>query len=116
MSHDPGVSARSKKEMRKEMLPAVYEALNPRGAMPVVNVTPSAPGLSDLKDKVVYVINIGKPYAEGLLGAIADLVSARFPGANVLHVMKKTAYYNDEPELWNEVKQRADAVIIGPKD
>lgn len=98
------------------MIPTMYETLNPRGVMPVMNLTPSAPGLSDLNDKVVYIINIGKPYAEGLLGAIADLVSDRFPSAIVVHVMKKTAYYSDEPELWNEIKERANAVIIGPKD
>ena len=98
------------------MIPTMYETVNPRGVMPVMNLTPSAPGLSDLKDKIVYVINIGKPYAEGLLRAIADLVSERFPTAEVVHVMKKTAYYSEEPELWNEVKERANAVIIGPKD
>lgn len=98
------------------MISAMYDTLNPRGIMPVMNLTPSAPGLSDLTDKVVYVINIGKPYAEGLLGAIADLLSDRFPRAKVVHVMKKTAYYSDEPELWNEIKEQADAVIIGPKD
>ena len=93
------------------------EALNPRGVvMPAMKMRPSTPGLSDLKDKVVYVINIGKPYAEGLLGAIADLVSVSVPSAKVVHVMKQTAYYSDEPALWNEVKERADAVIIGPKD
>jgi hypothetical protein len=81
-----------------------------------VNLTPSSPGISDLKDKVVYIINIGKPYAEGLLGAVADLLSNRDPSAKIVHVMKKAAYYSDEPELWNEVKERADAVIIGPKD
>jgi len=110
------IGFKSKKEIRKEMIPIMYETLNPRGVMPVLNLAPSAPGLSDLKDKVVYVINIGKPYAEGLLGAIAELLSDRFPSAKVVHVMKKTAYYSDEPELWNEVKERANAVIIGPKD
>jgi hypothetical protein len=94
----------------------MFETLNPRGIAPVMDMTPSAPGLSDLNDKVVYVINIGKPYAEGLLGAIADRVSDRFPRAKVVHVMKKEAYYSDEPGLWSEVKERADAVIIGPKD
>jgi hypothetical protein len=104
------------KEIRKEMIYPMYETLNPRGVMPAMNLTPSAPGLSDLKDKVVYVINIGKPYADGLLGAIADLLSDRFPSVKVVRVMKKTAYYSDEPELWNEVKEQANAVIIGPKD
>ena len=94
----------------------LYEALNPRAVMLKKNFLPSSPGIDDLKGKVVYVINIGKPYAEGLFGAIADLLTNRFPSAKVVRVIKKQAYYDDEPELWSEVKERANAVIIGPKD
>jgi len=94
----------------------VYEVLNPRGIPVPVRITPLAPRISDLNNKVVYVINTRKPYAEEIFAAVADLVRQRFPRAEVKHVMKKEIYFIDEPTLWREVKERANAVIIGPKD
>lgn len=94
----------------------LYEALTPRGLPHPVGITPLAPRISDLNNKMVYIINTGKPYAEEIFAAIADLVRRRFPRAEVKHVMKKESYPNDEPMLWNEVKERANAVLIGPSD
>jgi hypothetical protein len=94
----------------------MYEALNPRGLLPPIKITPLAPRIPDLNNKVVYVVNNSKLYAEPFFEAIADLLRQRFPRAEVKHVLKQEAYMLEEPKLWEEVKQRANAVIMGTKD
>jgi len=93
-----------------------YETLNPRGLPQPIKRTPLAPRISDLNDKTVYVVNVGKTYSEEILAAIAKLLPEYFPRVKVVHTAKKTFYAEDEPELWKDVKERADAVIIAPKD
>ena len=93
-----------------------YEALNPRGMPEPVKLVPLAPRVSDLNDKMVYVINVGKMYADEIIGAIAELLPQYFPRVKAVHTAKKLWYGTDEPELWKEVKERANAVVIAPKD
>ncbi len=93
-----------------------YEALNPCGTPQPIKLMPLAPRLSDLNNKTVYVVNIGKTYAEEILAAIGKLLSERFPRVQVVQRSKKHWYALDEPELWKEVKEKADAAIVAPKD
>ena len=95
---------------------AVYEALNPRGIPEPIQLQSLAPRISDLNDKTVYVVNCGKTYAEEILAAIAKALPDYFPRVKVVHTSKKEWYGTDEPALWKEVKERADAVVIAPKD
>jgi hypothetical protein len=64
----------------------------------------------------VYIVNTRKPHAEETLAAVASSLRERFPRAEVIHVMKKTSYRDDEPELWAEVAAKADAAVVGPGD
>ena len=100
--------------MKTKELPASiqYEVLNPRGSALPVQLTPLATRVADLNNKVVYAINIRKPYAEEVLAAVAGFLQERFPSAQIVHVMKKESYRDDEPELWEEVAAKADAAII----
>lgn len=100
----------------KKKAQITYEALNPRGIPEPIKLTPLAPRISDLNDKTVYVVNCGKTYSEEILAAIAKLLPEYFPRVKVVHTTKKKFYGENEPELWNEVKERANAVIIAPKD
>ena len=100
----------------KEKEQIAYEALNPRGIPEPIEIRALAPRISDLNGKTVYVVNCGKTYADEILVGVAKLVRERFPGAEVVHTGKKKFYGEDEPELWKEIKERANAVVIGPKD
>jgi len=95
----------------------VYEVLNPRGIRRPVELKPLVNRVSDLNDKVVYVINVTrKVQSEEVMEAVASFIRERFPRAEVLHVLKTLNYHLDEPELWKEVKAKADAVVVGPGD
>jgi len=100
----------------KEKEQIAYGALNPRGIPEPIKIIALAPRISDLNGKTVYVVNCGKTYADEILAGVARLLPERFPGVKVVHIGKKKFYGEDEPELWKEIKERANAVVIGPKD
>ena len=101
--------------MAKEL--PVSEVLNPRGIPRPVELKPLVTRIPDLNDKVVYVINVTrKVQTEEVMEAIAGSIRERFPRAEVIHVLKKTNYHLDEPELWEEVAAKADAAVVGPGD
>jgi hypothetical protein len=93
-----------------------YEVMNPRGSIPPIKLLPLVNRISDLNGKVLYIINTRKPHAEETLLAVSNLIKERFPRAEIKYIMKKTSYRDDEPELWQEIKDKADAAIVGPGD
>jgi hypothetical protein len=93
-----------------------YKVLNPRGSIPAIKLGPLVRRVPDLNKKEIYIINTRKPHAEETLSAVAKLLQARFPQAKIHHVMKKTSYRDDEPDLWKEAAARADVAIVGPGD
>ena len=96
---------------------AQYEVLNPRGISKPPQRTPLVARLPDLNGKTVYVVNsTRKVQTEDVLEAIAVLLRASYPRAKVVHVLRKLNYYLDEPELWKEITQKADAAVVGPGD
>ena len=102
--------------MKTQELP-MYEVLNPRGVPRPVELKPLVTRIPDLNDKVVYVINVTrKVHTEEVMEALAVSLRERFPRARVVHILKKTNYHLDEPELWEEVAAKADAAVLGPGD
>ncbi len=93
----------------------VYEALNPRGTMPEMKLTPLAQRPADLKGKVVYIINSWKEGSEleGVLAETEAYLTKRFPGVKVVSMVKPSAYMSDDPELWDEMAKKADAFVYG---
>jgi hypothetical protein len=93
-----------------------YEVLNPRGSIPVIKLASLVTRVPSLNDKVLYIVNTRKPHAEETLSVLAKLIHKRFPKTEIHHLMKKTSYRDDEPELWKEIADKADAAVVGPGD
>jgi hypothetical protein len=69
-----------------------------------------------LEGKTVYVINQrwgGTRAHEPLLLAVKKWLEDRIPGLNVVYKVKLGSYPVDDPDLWEEVGQKAAAAIIG---
>lgn len=90
----------------------VYKALNPRGILPDVKLVPLSPRLEDLKNKVVYIINIGKPAADVLCPELENILKSAIPETNIIYKKKQFAYMTDEPNLWKEVVEKGNAAIV----
>jgi hypothetical protein len=93
----------------------IYKALNPRGSMPEMQLTPLAPRPGDLNDKVVYIINSWKEGSEleGVLAETEAYLKKHFPGVKVVSIVKPSAYMSDDPELWEEMSKKANAFVYG---
>ena len=94
----------------------IYEVLNPRGVEILKEGTPLNDRLSDLTEKKIYLIDVGKPQSDDAFDAAAEYLADSVPKARVVRARKKSDYFKDEPELWDEVGKNADAFILGSFD
>ena len=93
----------------------IYRALNPQGYVPEIKRIPLTPRISDLNEKVLYIIsswpaNVTSGF-EGVLSALKDSLKKKYPKTTIIVKYKASAYMEDEPELWAEVKEKADAFV-----
>jgi hypothetical protein len=105
---------KSPKSDPSEFDEAICEALNPRGLKPELKILPLCPRVSDLHQKVVYIIDSGIFGAYRFTEKIAALLPTRFPSVKVLYKILPGHYMTTDSEFWNEVKEKADTFIYGP--
>jgi len=94
---------------------ALCSVLDPRG-MPTARIQPQplAPRLDTLKDKTVYVIDVGFGGGWEFLEETVAWFSRNLPSAKLVLQHKKGIMFADEPETWAEIKRNGgDAVIFG---
>jgi len=94
----------------------VYDALNPKGIKLPVRLFPLSPRLADLDHKTIYMVDLGKPGSDTAFDALEKYCSELMPEAKFVRKKKKLTYFADEPDLWAEVKEKADAFIFGVYD
>ena len=88
--------------------------LSPRGKPPAIQLKPMAPRLSTLDGKTVYLVNDGYLGTDILLGEMQAWFKANMPKVNTLYrPMTGGGFVAEDPALWAEIKQKADAVIMG---
>lgn len=87
--------------------------LNPLGQPPAIARIPMAPRLDTLDGKTIYLVDIGFTDTHQLLTEMQDLLAAKYPNTSFEVRKKAGVYYEDDPELWAEIKAKGDAMIIG---
>ncbi len=78
----------------------------------------SSPERLDAKEKVtgktVYLVNDGYLGTDLLLGEIQAWFKANMPKVNTVYKLKGGGGFTaEDPALWDEVKKKADAVVMG---
>jgi len=91
---------------------AKITVLNPRGNPPAIPLVPMAPRLEALDGKTVYLVDIKFEGGASLLQAIMEWFSKNMPKANLVFREKGGTYEQEDPKLWAEIKNKADAVIM----
>ncbi len=89
----------------------VITVLNPLGTPPPIEVKKMAPRLNKLDGKTIYLINTGFPNSGRLLEEIGKWFKANYPKTNI--VMSRAGMDNIPPNVMAEIKEKADAVILG---
>jgi hypothetical protein len=86
--------------------------LNPLGQPPPIRTSFLAPRLDTLDGKTIYVVDVkfpaSKPFFEELVRALKE----RYPRTEWVAVEKIGTYLDDDPKLWQEVKERAHGMVM----
>ena len=96
--------------------PAVEEAkvtvVNPRGTPPPIRLVPMTPRFDTLDGKTIYVINIG--FGDTFLPEVQKVMAEKFPKTTWIFRRKAGRdYFDDDPKLWAEIKEKGGGVIMG---
>jgi hypothetical protein len=89
-------------------------ALNPRGTPQPITLVPMAPRPDTLDGKTIYIVDVNFPLTEPFYEALQKLLTEGYPGVNWVHRKKKGVTFDDDPELWAEIKQKGHGAIAGP--
>ena len=90
---------------------AKITVLNPEGIKPPIRLIPMAPRLDSLDGKTVYIINIG--FGDTFLPETQKVLSEKYPKTNWIFQRKAGGYFDDDPKLWAEIKEKGHAMIMG---
>lgn len=87
--------------------------LNPLGTPPPIKLKNMAPRLNTLEGKTIYLVDDGYIGGDNLLYEIQDWFKANYPKTTTLYKRKGGGGFEaEDPALWAEMKEKADAIII----
>ena len=88
--------------------------LDPRGQpTAVIQPQPLAPRLDTIQGKTVYLVDVGFGGGWEFLEEAVAWFSRNIPSVKTILLHKKGIMFVDEPEMWADIRQKADAVIFG---
>ncbi len=91
---------------------AILTVLNPRGIQPPIRLIPMAPRLNTLDGKTIYVVDTGYPLTQDFVQEIQKVLTDRYPNTNWVHKRKLGRSMTDDPELWAEIKEKGQGMIM----
>ncbi|MFC1533204.1 hypothetical protein ACFL7M_07565 [Thermodesulfobacteriota bacterium] len=90
---------------------AKITVLNPRGTPPPISLVPLAPRLDTLDGKTIYFVDIRFRGGDIFLREIMGWFERNMPSVNLVFREKRGSYFNDDPELWAEIKEKGHGMI-----
>jgi len=87
--------------------------LNPVGAPSPTPLIPMAPRLNTLEGKTIYIVDVMYPLTHQLFEEIQKVLSEKYPKTNWVVKCKAGTYFDDDQKLWEEIKAKAQGMIIG---
>lgn len=86
--------------------------MNPRGIMPAIRLIPMAARPKTLDGKTVYIVDTKYPNTKPFVEQLQKNLQEKFPNTNWLLKDKKGNYMEDDPDLWAEIKEKAQGAIV----
>jgi hypothetical protein len=87
--------------------------LNPVGSPSPTPLIPMAPRMDTLDGKTIYIVDVMYPLTHQLFEEIQKVFSERYPKTTWVVKSKAGTYFDDDPKLWEEIKAKAQGMIIG---
>jgi hypothetical protein len=85
--------------------------LNPLGQPPPIKLEPMAPRPDTLDGKTVYVVDVKFPNSKIFAEELMKVLKEHYPGTNWLYREKTGSYFDDDPALWAEIKERGHGMV-----
>ncbi|MBC8444526.1 MAG: hypothetical protein H8D77_00200 [Chloroflexi bacterium] len=87
--------------------------LNPVGYPPQITQLGMAPRLDTLEGKTVYLVDCRFDDGDLLLGQMQAWFGEHMPSVKTVLKSKAGVYTEDDPELFQEIKEKGDALVLG---
>lgn len=87
-------------------------ALSPKGTPPPIQLIPMAPRLDSLDGKTIYLVDTGFTGGGFLLNQMQKWFNQNMPSVTVVFRRKAGPYFDDDPALWKEIKEKGHAAIM----
>lgn len=91
---------------------AKIRAMNPRGTPPPVRLVPMAPRPDTLDGRTVYFVDVRYVGADLYLKEMMGWFQRNMPQVKLEFRQKAGVYAENDPALWDEIRQKGDAVIM----
>jgi hypothetical protein len=91
----------------------VITVLNPVGSPSPTPLIPMAPRIDTLDGKTIYIVDVMYPLTHQLFEEIQKVFSERYPRTTWVVKSKAGTYFDNDQKLWDEIKDKAQGVIIG---
>jgi hypothetical protein len=86
--------------------------MNPLGTPPSIRLVPMAPRLNALDGKTVFFVDARYVGGDIFLKEMMSWFSANMPKVKLEFRQKAGAYAESDPQLWDEIRQKGDAVVM----
>ena len=85
---------------------------NPQGYPPKITPTAMAPRLDTLEGKTVYLVDTRFDDGDLLIEQMIAWFAEHMPSVNTAFVQKSGVYTEDDPALFQQIKDNGDAMIM----
>lgn len=86
--------------------------MNPRGIKPAIRLIPMAQRPGTLEGRTIYIVDTKYPNTRQFSAELYRNLAEKYPATNWILKDKKGSYFDDDPELWAEIKQQAQGAIV----
>jgi len=87
--------------------------MNPMGYPPEITQLGMASRPETLEGKTVYLVDCRFDDGDLLLGQMQNWFSEHMPSVKTVLKSKSGVYTEDDPELFQEIKEKGDALVLG---
>ncbi len=111
----PAMNTQAQAQGKKAVDPIMPKitVMNPLGTPPPIKLKTMAPRLNTLEGKTIYLVDDGYIGGDNLLYEIQDWFKANYPKTTTIYKRKGGGGFEaEDPPLWEEMKQKADGIII----
>lgn len=86
--------------------------LSPLGQPPVLKMLAMAPRLDTLEGKTIYVVDVKYPSTKPFMEELVKVLSETYPKTKWVLTEKTESYFEDDPDLWKEIKAKGNGMLI----